>query len=295
MDEQTDLKKKVENWIKSEGLALEYFTAITFMEEEFRTFQSDFVDDNGTPREIDVMAFSDYSIGNTLLRLSCVLECKWSKDKPWIIFTSENAVIAPSACIAQSLGNEVGSALLWQLAGQDSLYETELFSQKVRGFSGRQAFAKDSDLFYNTIQAVINKTVLHLNKYNRQTSNPLDFIVIGFPIIVVDAPLYESYFEDNELKIKEVECSSINWRGSSKWKLNSSVKIVTKNYLPTWVKNLKREFNSLSEVANSDISNLEEVFQKRDIKLLNPKSCSRGIVGLPDFLRKIKESEIGLW
>src|SRR5690349_8577664 len=102
MSEETDLKSKVEKWINSEGLSLEYFTSLTFKKRGFRTFQSDFVDDNGTPREIDVLAYKDYWVGSSLFRLSCILECKWSKDKPWVVFTGEDSIIASSACIAQS-------------------------------------------------------------------------------------------------------------------------------------------------------------------------------------------------
>jgi len=174
MAEEKDLKSKVEKWINSEGLSLEYFTSLAFMKMKFRTLQSEFVDDNGTPREIDVLAYKDYNIDDTLLRLSCVLECKWSKDKPWIIFTSENSKMAPSASVAQSLGNETGSALLWLLAGEEKLYETKLYDKEICGFSGRQSFSKDSDLFYSTIQSTINKTIIDLNEYNKKIVNPLN-------------------------------------------------------------------------------------------------------------------------
>ena len=82
MEESSQLKEKIKKWVNNEGIPLEYFTSSHFMEQGFRVFQSDFVEENGVPREIDINAYIDSQIDTTILRIHCPVECKWTKDKP---------------------------------------------------------------------------------------------------------------------------------------------------------------------------------------------------------------------
>ena len=52
-------------------------------------------------REVDVLAY-ETSIEHRL-RVCYVIECKWSGDKPWIVFTSETGSMAESACVTQTI------------------------------------------------------------------------------------------------------------------------------------------------------------------------------------------------
>jgi hypothetical protein len=145
----------------------------------------------------------------------------------------------------------VGSSVLWHIAGEEEIDELSLFdTNKPNGFSGRQAFTKDSDLFYNTVQSIITKTVLSLRKYDSNIySEVFDYIAIGFPLIVIDGLLFESKFNGEEDKVELVETthSRIHWKGSKLWKYHATVDIITKDYLPTYVALLKNDFATIAK------------------------------------------------
>lgn len=291
MQETSDLLEKLNNWINTEGIPLEYYTSSVFIQNRFRVFQSDYVEEKGATREVDVLAFKDYESKGSLIRICNVIECKWTKDKPWIVFTSPTAHIANSACIAQTLGSKVGSSLLWHIAGESELYNLSLFvSKKSSGFSGRQAFSKDNDLFYNMVQSIINKTFLSVKEYDTSSQDPFKYIAIGFPIIVIDGLLFESHYINDNIELSEVKFSKIHWRGSSNWKLHATVTIVTKDYLSTFVSTVAKEFDSVAELAIPALENIKYLQEMKDINVLNHKAAPRGISGYPSFIYSIIKS-----
>jgi hypothetical protein len=291
MQMNSDLLEKLNNWINSEGIPLEYYAASVFTQNRFRVFQGDYVKDKAAAREVDVLAFKDYENKEGLLRICNVIECKWTKDKPWIVFTSPTAHIANSACIAQTLGSKVGSSLLWHVAGEPDLYNLTLFeSKKSSGFSGRQAFSKDNDLFYNMVQSIINKTFLSVKEYDNYIQDPFNYIAIGFPVIVIDGLLFESNYINDNIELSEVKFSKIHWRGSSNWKLHATVTVVTKDYLPTYVSIIASEFDVLAGLAISALENIKYLQEMKDANVLNHKAAPRGILGYPSFIYDIIKS-----
>lgn len=289
MKEETELLKRLSTWISKEGIPLEYFTASIFADNGFRVFQSDFVLDSGSTREIDVLAYKDFNFNETLLRIHAVVECKWTKEKPWIVFTSPTARMAESAIIAQTIGSTVGASVLWHMAGEETLSTLKLFERKEsNGFSGRQAFSNDTDLFYATVQSIINKTLLSVKKYEN-SKDPFHHISIGFPIIVIDGILFESQFVNENVELREVKISRLHWRGSNVWKYHSIITIITKDYLSTFLPNLKEEFDIIGKVAASSIDNIKFFEQTGDVNVLKYKEAPRGI-GFPSFLNNIAMS-----
>lgn len=136
------LKTKVEEWLEKEGYSLEFLTATVFERYGFRVLQGEHYEDNknGIWREADVVAHRTYEVEDTLFRVSHIVECKWSKDKPWVIFCSSGIQKHPGESIAQSIGSYLGRAILWHMAGNSDLYGTSHFSTPEQpGFAGRQA------------------------------------------------------------------------------------------------------------------------------------------------------------
>ncbi|MBK6888431.1 MAG: hypothetical protein IPH02_00435 [Sphingobacteriales bacterium] len=302
MEEQHNLEKKLENWINSEGIPLEYYTSSIYQKERFRVFQSDFILDNGNSREIDVSAFLDFQIDELCtLRLYNIIECKWTKDKPWTIFTSQTTQMAVSARIAQSFGNEIGRTLLWHLAGEENLKRLELFkNMKPNGFSGRQAFSKDNDLFYSSLQSLIAKTIIKLSEYDKYNhKNPFEIITIGIPTIVIDGLLFETIFnfETEKVELNKVNYSRVQWKGSSLTKYISVVDIVTKEYLPEYVRKIKNDFQEISKQSIGNIKNLREFYDTKNLDILKFKTGPRGFTGYPKFIidqiGRPKEKQLG--
>ena len=87
---EISLDEKVKRWVEKEGDPLEFSTAHKFKKRRFSVEQSYFAkDENGKAREVDVLATANVPIGRSFLRIKHVVECKWSKDKPWVLFKDE--------------------------------------------------------------------------------------------------------------------------------------------------------------------------------------------------------------
>jgi len=93
-DSASSLKAKLRDWLRTQGYPLEMAVASAFRRNGLLVAQSEYYRDPDThlPREIDVVVYRDSQLGNYALRLMLVVECKASKDKPWVLFTSHPRV-----------------------------------------------------------------------------------------------------------------------------------------------------------------------------------------------------------
>lgn len=84
------LPSKVLGWLKKQGYSLEMKVAQTFEQAGFEVSQSQRYLDPGSDelREIDVVASLHRQIDGIDASITLFIECKYSQDKPWVIFTS---------------------------------------------------------------------------------------------------------------------------------------------------------------------------------------------------------------
>jgi hypothetical protein len=180
---------------------LEFQTSNIFLEQGFDAKQGHYtIDDRGgQAREIDVVGDIDMRLGgNEFFRASQVIECKWSRDKPWVVFTSERSIMAERACIAQTIGSPLGRAAMYCAASSPNLYSMETFKHPLRGgFAGRRAFEKQSDdrqdQFYKAMQGIANAAIIEARTHNDASlakAGVPDFGLIVFPVIVLDGTLF---------------------------------------------------------------------------------------------------------
>ena len=78
--------------------------ATNLKKNHFRVIQSEYYTDqeSSDTREIDIVADKQTVIDHVLFRVSLLIECKRSTDKPWLLFTSTTTHLADPARIAQS-------------------------------------------------------------------------------------------------------------------------------------------------------------------------------------------------
>jgi hypothetical protein len=124
-EETDETTGKVTEWLRNEGYPLEYHVAQAFYDSGFFVQQGEYIKGRaGESREIDVLAFMDSAQDERMLVRACtVVECKWTKRKPWIAFTTPTTRMANSAIIAQSIGSELAEAALYVNAGEPRLEE----------------------------------------------------------------------------------------------------------------------------------------------------------------------------
>lgn len=297
MTDASDLEKKVREWLDEQGYPLEFKSASVCQRNKFQVRQGYYVREGGTesPREIDVLASRTLDKKDYLVRIYHVIECKWSQDKPWIVFTSPNARILESACVAQTMGNSFGTAAIWTIAGDEKLHQLDFFSSPARpGFSGRQAFSKGNDHFYSALKSVTSLSSLLMEQYDRRerTKGKLpEIAALAFPVVVVDGELYEAFFDDQvgDVQVKSAKRVRCHWRGAPSWKFHASIDIVSFDYLDTFMKVRSREIDQLFERLEGATAQIAHCFDQRSLAELKLAPGPRGIVGLPPLLRELIE------
>lgn len=146
-DGTKELDTKVLEWLQSEGYPLEFRTAREFHKAAFRVWQGVYVRaDDQPPREIDVLGFVDATHRDTTLRVTHVVECKWSWDSPWVVLASEHGQMASSACIAQTIGDDIAGALLWHSIGDPEVATLGMFATPDRGTGEPRARSAEARL-----------------------------------------------------------------------------------------------------------------------------------------------------
>lgn len=291
-DEREQLDKKVREWLEHEGYPLEFQVAKKFQKNGFAVRQGSYVNDPNAdaPREIDVIAFRDAHTKRQLLRVKHIVECKWSKDKPWVVFTNPLG-ISPAACIAQTIASKLGSAILWKEAGLKQLQDLDLFSTpKNSGFNGRQAFSKDGvDRFYSTMQSVVSATKFDAEDYDnpRRKSGVLpESAVVGFPVIVIQGDLYEAFLDSksSDLVLRRAPHIRCHWKGSKEWDLHATVDIVTFEYLDKFLSTRAAQVETLLRLMQLSMEEITKCIATGSIESLNITEGSRGVVGLHPLL-----------
>lgn len=296
LEQIQDMSEAVEQWLSSEGYPLEYYVAGRFAFSRFHVLQGEHVRirDEEKPREVDVVADMATESGGMFIRASNVVECKWSADKPWVIFTSGRGRMMNSAVVAQTMGSAVGDTLLWMLCGDKSIQRLALFqSPKAPGFGGRQAFANKNDLFYATMASVtsacvgMNEDADRGQKFGNKKLPR--YAHVSFPLVVIEGHLFEASYnaEGGRIETKEVETVRCHWRGSPSWPLHATVDFVTREALPRFVERRAADFLILLPALAQAALRLEAAYNASDLSLLGLKRGATGRGGWPKLFRHI--------
>jgi hypothetical protein len=291
----TELKAKLKTWLSEEGYPIEFKAANICRSHDFRVWQGFHVRDEKTelPREIDVVASMDHPSRDILIRVEHVLECKWSRDKPWIAFSSSSTPMAPSACTAQTIGNLLGTAAIWAIAGDLDLHSLDHFSTPERpGFGGRQAFSKGQDHFYSALAAVSDLAVLLATRGEGATGPSYTMpnsAILAFPVVVVDGLLYEAHFDEetNDIQLTPRNRVRCHWRGASSWNLITTIDIVTLDHLDDFMRVRARDSEALLMRLQGIVGEISECFEKQSLRPLNISAGPRGVLGVPRLLREL--------
>lgn len=290
---EISLDDKVKQWVEKEGYPLEFSTAHKFKKRRFSVEQSYFAKDkDGKAREVDVLATKNIPIGRSFLRIKHVVECKWSKDKPWVLFKDEKR-FATSALAAQLISSSAGQAITWAAAGSEEFKDLDMFKEDGFSFSGRQAFSKGNDLFYQAVQGVVSNCLNIARYYDEYDFKPEDrmLAVITLPMIVVDGSLYEATYdsEGDELKLESITHTRLRWKGNEGRQLNTVIDVVTSDYLDTFLDNREKELEVLISCFAETLQQLIQCFQEKTVKHLVVTEGPRGISGRPMVLRLLNE------
>jgi hypothetical protein len=293
------LAERVLDWLEKQGYPLEFRTARAFQDAGFGVRQgTHYRPEEGPPREIDVIGDVIAERGESFLRIAYYVECKYTKGRPWVVLSSRSASMAPSACIAQSQGNDLVRSLLWCLAGDRELHQLSLFSTpRVAGFGGQQAFNdKGKDQFYAAMQGAIDATQGRLRasepRSDETIEESLGYGHLGLPLIVLDGDLFEASWDESQARMR-VEARNhvrLHWQGASKWQMRATVDVVTSQGLPEFLDTARDDVNFLVPKLFAGIEEIRECLRVGSMDPLTVLSAARGTLSAPGILWKLRKA-----
>jgi hypothetical protein len=239
---------RTKQWLSQQGYPLEFSTAATFESHGFHTQQSVYIaHEEGAYREMDVVASYVDEAEDRTYRVSFIVECKWSRDKPWVVFTRGDTPVEEP--LAYTLASTLGEGVAWEMMN-DLIYRDLLVYERRRrtGFGGRQAFSGDKDVFYSTLQGLGSAAVAFVRGEESSSPfvDPRAQVHFAFPIVVVDAPLFEAYFKDGEIQLEQVEYARIRWRRIAHRERPVFIEIVTAEAVSNYVGRLAVNMGALT-------------------------------------------------
>ena len=202
-----NLSQRLREWLEKSGYPLEMETASALRGAGFDITPSYIYTDQetGKGREIDVLATTHDRIG--LLHVAFLIECK-SSSHPWIIFKSKDSESSYSPLSALGLYSDTARAAASRLVTSSNAIRWFTYRSDRCGYGLRQAFGGENDSAFAASVSVIKATSAILSL--PRLASPR--IVFAFPIIVVDAPIFECTLSDKkELDLSQVEQSSFTF------------------------------------------------------------------------------------
>jgi hypothetical protein len=287
--------QEVSNWLAHEGYPLEFRVAHRFREAGFRVLQGMHIPDvdSGKAREIDVIGLKSLEMGETTFYFVCLIECKWSKSKPWVLFSSSEKDRGGCSLIAETIASDLGEVVVHILAADQQLQEDRFFeSMQTTSYGGRVAFTKEnnSDLFYSTVQSVISKAMLIAKADDPKSieDSMTEFGSIVFPVVVVDGELFEASYnpETDNVNLEKREHMRLRW--SARGSADHAVNIVGFEFLERFIRTLAQTADTVLEKSKPIIGQLIECFAQGTEYPEIPE-VDRPYTGQPGLLSKLDE------
>ncbi|HJQ26884.1 MAG TPA: hypothetical protein VKA60_23420 [Blastocatellia bacterium] len=244
---KTDVEN-IREWIEKQGYPLEMFAAQILSNLGFDVSQSAYYTDTetGKHREIDVIASVTETINSKYLKFSLVLECKFSREKPWLLFASEKNKISFNDLMRNRAANRPGITVSSKLAGFPELEEYGLLARSARpAYSATQAFTSGKDVTYEACLAAATAAVALVKESNEKQSLSY-YPELIFPVVLLDGKLFEIYLDQsNETSVAELSSGVLVWRKPILGLPYTILNIVTRDSFETFAEDAKRSFQAL--------------------------------------------------
>jgi len=241
MEENQTLENRLSKWLETQGYPLEMRVERVLRKAGFKTIPSDYYIDlqSHDSREIDIYAHRQRDIEKTLFRVSICVECKSSKEKPWVVFTSEEVSLAAPACVVQRASTPHGRAFLTSVCQNKNVQDLSMFQLPRRpAYSITQAFTSGNDVAYSACLSVSKCASSKANEDNQRLQRRA-IAEIVIPIIVIEGKLFESYLtEEGETVVTEIKSSTLLWRNRLTNAAHTIIKITTEDEFPNIVRDI---------------------------------------------------------
>ena len=277
-----DWLPKVESALARSGVPLEMYVAQQFRRGGFDVAQAEFYEDpiSEQQREIDIVATRSEKIGDDSVRLVFAVECKASRDKPWVMFVGHPRMRPERQWRWQlamgGVGNHRGSRLRFELSA--GVRDLPVFSdgrspaygmvQLVLGSEKDDPERKDQS-YAATMQA--SKAAVALTKqidsgiksglWGVLTNSTAS---IGFPLVVLDGRLVTARLgdDDDSVILEETGRHALMVRNPDIGATSSQLFVVTREALPELVSGLATACQYVFEWAKANPKVMDKVFER---------------------------------
>jgi hypothetical protein len=260
-EKKETLEDRLNQWLETQGYPLEMAVAAAFQRAGYRVFQSDYYLDPESSdfRQVDVVARCQRDIEGILVRMTFAIECKLSRDKPWILFTSPQAVLAARASVAQRAASSIGQTLLWKLAPRAEIQDLPLLRLGNRcAYGMTQAFTSGEDVSLSASMSVAKAADARAREATQATGVQGYFGEIIFPVIIIDGKLFECYLNaDSEQMLQEVSQGVLVWRNQMVGMPHTIIHVVTLAGLDDFIAQAAHTVAAIFKGCEQEIEKLE--------------------------------------
>ena len=245
----TNFDDKLLNWLNEQGYPLEMAVARLCRQFGFRAIQSDYYTDPETnnQREIDVLAYKQRIIDDVLARVSINFECKNSKDKPWVIFSSPDIKLAHPARIIQRAGSKLAIQFLKLLSQEKDIQDLPLFSLPQKpGYGITHAFSTWQDIPYTACMGAAKSALATASSADNAAKHQGSLFDIIFPVVVIEGKLFECYLnDDNRPVVEEMKSGVLVWRNPVVGMPHTIINILTLDGLSSFLQDASKSIDIL--------------------------------------------------
>ena len=233
--------------------------ARTFQDAGFVVTLSDYVQDEGRgePREIDVIA--NYTCSLSSIRsfdLTFVGECKYSRDKPWVVFkSSANDDISRMAEFLFRFGTRGGHDALMEMSSVAGDRATLFRLPASLGHGVTRAFETKSDLAYTSVTKVCDGAAALVAEREKETNA----YVVMFPVIFLQGEIFECAIDDGmAIKLTEVDRATVLWRRPTPQSSLVPVEIVTERAIPSFAAEKFQQCQVANDIIMHELPNTRD-------------------------------------
>ncbi len=237
------IEDKIKSWLKTQGYPLEMRVASAFQEKGFLITQSDYYKDPESDkyREVDIVAsLSTYAdqTQHVTFEIKFVIECKYSHEKPWLLFQGYPDRLQKDHEIVFRHSNSPGSVALLELSLHEDMKNNDLFKLTPRlSYGVTRAMADQTDVPYQAVLTVAKAARALADRSEEWNKNKIISVEIFFPVVLVDGRLFECALNvNNDLKLTEVNRGTLLFRNPAAGAVRALVDIVSIDGLPEYIK-----------------------------------------------------------
>ena len=264
MTEQ-DFTAQIATWLRDQGYPLEMEAAKAFRDGGFQVSQGGYyVDqDKGKPREIDLVASHHSHIADGDVYSTLVVECKASRNKPWLLFSPPSIDDNHSFSFLSRIASKRARLLLAHIRRHKHVTSLPFFNTRsTSAYAVTQAFTTGTDITYDAIVSATKAAHHHAGQIDTFDTDIGPTMAFVYPVVLIDARLFECQLIDGELAIEEIPNGIMSWRHPLAQFGSVIIDIVTRPALSTFVAEARTAAEAIVEACAGRIEELNERWYK---------------------------------